>query len=60
MSLVFTSTHKFDQAQAAGNHVRLVEVEEQLPWHDLCDSLRETDEQTHFDLSPPGVSRDPR
>ena len=44
--------------KAAGNHVRLAEVEEQLPWHDLHDSLRETDEQTYFDLSPPGVSRD--
>ena len=42
------------------NHVRLAEVEEQLPWHDLYDSLRETDEQTYFDLSPPGVSRDPQ
>ena len=29
-------------------------------WHDLYDSLRETDEQTYFDLSPPGVSRDPQ
>ena len=38
----------------------LREVEEQLPWHDLFDSLRETDEQTYFDLSPPGVSRDPQ
>ena len=26
--------------------------------HDLYDSLRETDEHTYFDLSPPGVSRD--
>ena len=24
--------------------------EEHLPWHDLYDSLRETDEQTYFDL----------
>ena len=46
--------------KAAGNNVRLAEEEEQLPWHDLYDSLRETDEQTHFDLSPPGVSRDPQ
>ena len=28
--------------------------------HDLHDSFRETDEQTYFDLSPPGVSRDPQ
>ena len=40
--------------------LRLAEVEEQLPWHDLYDSLRETDEQTYFDLSPPGVSRHPQ
>ena len=26
------------------NHVRLAEVEEQLPWHDLYDSLRDTDD----------------
>ena len=28
--------------------------------YDLYDSLRETDEQTYFDLNPPGVSRDPQ
>ena len=43
---------------AAGNHVRLAEVEEQLPWHDLYDSRRDTGEQTHFDLCPPGPFRD--
>ena len=52
--------HRNAVVKAAGNHVRLAEVEEQLPWHDLYDSLRETDEQTYFDLSPPGVSRDPQ
>ena len=31
-----------------------------FPWHDLYDSLRDTDEQTYFDLSPPSVSRDPQ
>ena len=53
-------SHRNAAVKAAGNHVRLAEVEEQLPWHDLYDSLRETDEQTYFDLSPPGVSRDPQ
>ena len=53
-------SHRNAVVKAAGNHVRLAEVEEQLPWHDLYDSLRETDEQTYFDLSPPGVSRDPQ
>ena len=51
-------SHRNAVVKAAGNHVRLAEVEEQLPWHDLYDSLRETDEKTYFDLSPPGVSRD--
>ena len=32
----------------------------QLPWHDLYDSLRDSDEQTYFDLSPSGESRDPQ
>ena len=53
-------SHRNAVVKAAGNHVRLAEVEEQLPWHDLYDSLRETDEQTYFDLSPPGVCRDPQ
>ena len=53
-------SHRNAVVKAAGNHVRLAEVQEQLPWHDLYDSLRETDEQTYFDLSPPGVSRDPQ
>ena len=53
-------SHRNVVVKAAGNHVRLAEVEEQLPWHDLYDSLRETDEQTYIDLSPPGVSRDPQ
>ena len=53
-------SHRNAVVKAAGNHVRLAEVEEQLPWHDLYDSLRETDEQTYFDLSPPGVSCDPQ
>ena len=47
-------SHRNAVVKAGGNHVRLAEVEEQLPWHDLYDSLRETDEQTYFDLSPPG------
>ena len=51
-------SHRNAVVKAAG--VRLAEVEEQLPWHDLYDSLRDTDEQTYFDLSPPGVSRDPQ
>ena len=51
-------SHRNAVVKAAGNHVRLAEVEEQLPWHDLYNSL--TDEQTYFDLSPPGVSRDPQ
>ena len=53
-------SHRNAVVKAAGNHVRRAEVEEQLPWHDLYDSLRETDEQTYFDLCPPGVSRDPQ
>ena len=53
-------SHRNAVVKAAGNHVRHAEVEEQLPWHDLYDSLRETDEQTYFDLSPHGVSRDPQ
>ena len=40
-------SHRNAVVKAAGNHVRLAEVEEQLPWHDLYDSLRETDEQTY-------------
>ena len=52
--------HRNAVVEAAGNHFRLAEVEEQLPWHDLYDSLRDTDEQTHFDLCPPGVFRDPQ
>ena len=51
--------HRNPVVKAAGNHVRLAEVEEQLPRHDLHDSLRDTDEQTYFDLCPLGVSRDP-
>ena len=35
-------------------------MEEQLPWCDLYDSLRDTGEQAYFDLCPPGASRDPR
>ena len=53
-------SHRNAVVKAAGNHVRLAEVEEHLPWHDLYDSLRDTDEQTYFDLSPSGVSRDPQ
>ena len=53
-------SHRNAVVKAAGNHVRLAEVEEQLPWHDLYDSLRDTDEQTYFDLRPPGASRDPQ
>ena len=53
-------SHRNAVIKAAGSHVRLAEVEEQLPWHDLYDSLRETDEQTYFDPSPPSVSRDPQ
>ena len=52
-------SHRNAVVKAAGNHVRLAEVDEQLPWHDLYDSRRDTDEQTYFDLCPPGVSRDP-
>ena len=50
-------SHRNAVVKAAGNHVRLAEVEEQLPWHDLYDSLRDTDE-TYVDLCPPGVSRE--
>ena len=32
-------SHRNAVVKAAGNHVRLAEVEEQLPWHDLYDSL---------------------
>ena len=53
-------SHRNAVVKAAGKHVRLAEVEEQLPWHDLYDSPRDTDEQTYFDLSPPAVSRDPQ
>ena len=56
---VWTS-HRNAVVKAAGNHVRHAEVEEQLPWHDLYDSLRDTGEQTYFDLCPPGASRDPQ
>ena len=52
-------SHRQAVVKAAGNHVRLAEVEEQLPWH-LYDSLRDTDEQTCCDLCPPGASRDPQ
>ena len=48
-------SHRNAVVKAAGNHVRLAEA-----WHDLYDSLRDTDEETYFDLSPPGVSRDPQ
>ena len=34
-------SHRNAVVKAAGNHVRLVEVEEQLLWHDLYDCLRE-------------------
>ena len=47
-------------SKAAGNHFRHAEVEEQLPWHDLYDSLRDTEEHTHFDLCPPAASRHPQ
>ena len=53
-------SHRNAVVKATGNHVRLAEVEEQLPWHVLCDSLRDTDEQTYSDLCPPGASRDPQ
>ena len=53
-------SHRNVVVKAAGNHIRLAEVEEQLPWHDLYDSLRDTDEHTYFDLCPPGASRDPQ
>ena len=32
-------SHRNAVVKAGGNHVRLAEVEEQLPWHDLYDSL---------------------
>ena len=51
-------SHRNAVVKAAGNRVRLAEMEEQLPWHDLHDSLRDTDEQTYVDLCPPGASRD--
>ena len=51
-------SHRIAVVEAAGNHVRLAEVEEQLPWHDLNDSLRDTEEQASFDLCPSGESRD--
>ena len=35
-------------SKAAGNYVRLAEVEEELPWHELYDCLRDTDEQTYL------------
>ena len=47
-------SHRNAVVKAARNHVRLAEVEEQLPWHDICDPLRDTDEQTYFDLSQYG------
>ena len=53
-------SHRNAVVKAAGNYVRLAEVDEQLPWLDLYDSLRDTDEQTYFDLCPPGASRDPQ
>ena len=56
---VWTS-HRNAVVKAAGNHVRLAEVEEQLPWYDLYDSLRDTDEETYFDICLPGASRDPQ
>ena len=54
------SCHRDAVLKAAGNHVRLAEAEEQLPWHDLDDSLRDTGEQAYVDLCPAGASRDPR
>ena len=48
-------THRNAVVKAAGYHVRLAEVEEQLPWHDLYDSLRDTEKQAYFDLCPPGA-----
>ena len=56
---VWTS-HRNAVVKAAGNHIRLAEAEEQLPWYDLYDSLRDTSEQAYFDLCPSGASRDPR
>ena len=53
-------SHQNAVVKAAGNHVRLAEVEEQLPWDDIHNSLRDTDEQTYFDFCPPGASRDPQ
>ena len=53
-------SHSNAVVKAAGNHVRLAELEEQLPWHDLYDSLRDIDEQTYFDLCTPGATRDPQ
>ena len=53
-------SHRNAVVKAAGNHVRLAEAKEQLPWHDLYDSLRDTGEQAYFDLCPPGAYRDPR
>ena len=53
-------SHRHAVVKAAGNHVRLAEVDEQLPWHDLYDSLRDIDEQTYFDLCTPGAFRDPQ
>ena len=53
-------SHRNAVVEAAGNHGRLAEVEEQLPWHDIYDSLRGTVGQTYLALCPLGVSRDPQ
>ena len=52
--------HRIAVVKVVGNHVRLAEVEEQLPWRDLYDPLCHTDEQTYVDLCPLGASRNPQ
>ena len=47
--------------KAAGNHVRMVEIEEQVPWQDLYDELsgQTADDGTFYDFTTPGSSREP-
>ena len=52
--------HRIAVVKVVGNHVRLAEVEEQLPWRDLYDPLCHTDEQTYVDPCPLGASRNPQ
>ena len=46
--------------KAAGNHVRMAEFEDQVPWHDLYDehSGQTADDGTFYDLTTPGSSRE--